>query len=175
MAIVPGEMADRRGKYAVFLVSALHGAGEPVDDIEVGTAVGNRLDSAVAPLRPAPAVDDAPLFLDPDVAGQNEHFGGNSLGSAPGGFQKPAVSCSNKSATTIHSSLSSPARIRRALAPPTAGFWPKQNSPFTFAGEHRVGEREKCIALSLKSPAELRQVSEVEVIFAAWRARPTTL
>jgi hypothetical protein len=33
-----------------------------------------------------------------------------------------------------------------------------------FAGEHGVSERQKGVALSLKAVAELRQVSEVEII-----------
>ncbi len=76
-----------------------------------------------------PLLTMLPSFSTPEAAGSTNTSVGILAGSTPGRFQKPAVSCSKRSATTIHSSLSSPARIRRALAPPTAGFWPKQNSP----------------------------------------------
>src|SRR5258707_15197155 len=72
--IVPVEAPDRLREYSVLLVDPLHRFGEPVDNIEIGTAVGNRLHSAEAPLRPAPAVDDAPLFLDPGRGGEKEHL-----------------------------------------------------------------------------------------------------
>ena len=78
-----------------------------------------------------PLLTMLPSFSTPDAAGRTNTSVGMRVGSTPGRFQKLAVSCSNRSATTIHSSLSSPARIRRALAPPTAGFWPKQKSPFS--------------------------------------------
>ena len=69
-----------------------------------------------------PLLTILPSFSTPEAAGRTNTSVGIFAGSVPGRFQKPAVSCSNRSATTIHSSLSSPARIKRALAPPTAGF-----------------------------------------------------
>src|SRR4029077_10808007 len=38
--------------------------------------------------------------------------------------------------------------------------------PFYFAGKHGVGEREKGVTLSLKAATELRQMREVEIVFA---------
>src|SRR5258708_11304563 len=90
--IVPVEAPDRLREYSVLLVDPLHRFGEPVDNIEIGTAVGNRLHSAEAPLRPAPAVDDAPLFLDPGRGGENEHLGRDSpRGGAPPPPQFPPL------------------------------------------------------------------------------------
>ena len=46
-------------------------------------------------------------------------------------FQKVAVSCSQLSLTTSHSSLRIAARSSLALSD-VAGFWPTQNMPFTL-------------------------------------------
>ncbi len=44
--------------------------------------------------------------------------------------QKAAVSISWMSRTTSQSRFARPARPSTAFCPPTAGFWPMQNSPF---------------------------------------------
>ena len=67
--IVPRKIADWLREDSVLLVGALYGLGEAVDDIEVGAAVGDRLDRLVAPLRPAPTVDDTAFFLDTGSGG----------------------------------------------------------------------------------------------------------
>ena len=46
-------------------------------------------------------------------------------------FQKVALSCSQLSLTTSHSSARMPARSMRALSD-VAGFWPMRSMPFTL-------------------------------------------
>src|SRR5258705_4920595 len=170
--IVPVEAPDRLRKYSVLLVDPLHRFGEPVDDIEIGTAVGNRLHSAEAPLRPAPAVDDAPLFLDPGRGGENEHFGRDSrrVGARPLPESRRLVLEQIGDHHPVE--LVEPGTDQTRIGAAHCGVLAETKESLYFAGEHGMGEREKRIALFLKAATELRKVSEVEVILAGGMLAP---
>jgi hypothetical protein len=70
-----------------------------------------------------------PSFSKEPTAGRRKTSVFILVGSAPGRFQKLAVSVCHMSATTIQSSLSMARLSRLASGPPTAGFWPQTISP----------------------------------------------
>src|SRR4029453_15595264 len=78
LSIIPREVANRLGERSVFLIGPLHGFGEAVDNIEVGAAVGDGFYGLIAPLRPAPAVDDAAFLLNAGTGRQYEYLSRNS-------------------------------------------------------------------------------------------------
>ena len=166
ISIIPCELADRLWKHPVLLVGTLHRLGEAVDDIEVGAAVCDGLDRLVAPLHPASAVDDAAFLLDAGTGRQNENFGGDSsrIDTRPlpetGRLMLEQIG-DHQPIELVHRRAYQPrvgAAHHRVLA--------EAEEPFDFAGQHGVGEREKRVALTLESAAQLRQMSEVEIIFA---------
>src|SRR4030095_14546840 len=75
LSIIPCELADRLREHSLFLIGPLHGFGEAVDDVEVGTAVGDGFHGLITPLRPSAAVDDAAFLLYAGTGGEHEHFG----------------------------------------------------------------------------------------------------
>ena len=170
--IVPGEVPDRLRKHPVLLVGALHGAGEAIDDIEIGAAVGDGLHRAEAPLRPAPAVDDAAFFFDAGTGGQNEHFGGNSsrIGARP--FPEARRLVLEQIGDHHPLELVQPRTNQTRVGAAHRGVLTEAEEPLHLAGEHGVGEREKSVALSLKSLAELGQIRKVEVILARGMLTP---
>src|SRR5215471_15518263 len=166
LSIVPSEMADRLWKYSILLVDAFHCFGEAIDDIEVGAAVGDGLHCLVAPLCPASAVDNAAFLLDARTGRQNEDFGGNSsrINSRPLPEARGLVleQIGDHYPIELIQTRAYQSRVGAAHR----GVLAEAEESFHLAGKHRVREREKRVALPFKSAAELRQVSEVEVILA---------
>src|SRR4029077_2113016 len=153
VSIIPCKVADRVREYTVFVVSPLHGVSESIDDIEVGAAIADGLYRAVAPLRPAPAIDDAPLFLDPGRGGKNENFGGDS--SRIGARPFPEARCFVLEQIGDHHPLElfEPRAYETRVGAAHCRILAEAEEPLQLAREHRVGEREEGVALSLKSTA----------------------
>ena len=170
--IVPGEVPDRLRKHPVLLVRALHRSGEPIDNIEIRAAVGDGLYRAEAPLRPAPAVDDAPLLLDPGRGGENEHFGRDArwIGARALPEARRLVLEQIGDHHPLELIQSRPDQTRVGAA--HRGVLAETEESLQLAVEHGVSEREKGVALSLKSLAELGQVRKVEVILARGMLTP---
>ena len=126
----------------------------------------------VAPLRPAPAVDDAAFLLDARTSRQNEDFGGNStrIGARPLPEARRLVleQVSDHHPLELIQSRAYQTRVGAAHR----GVLAETEESLQLAGEHGVSEREKGVALSLKSLAKLRQVRKVEVILARGMLTP---
>src|SRR5262249_25964504 len=166
LSIVPSEMADRLWKYSILLVDAFHCFGEAIDDIEVGAAVGDGLHCLVAPLCPASAVDDAAFLLDARTGRQNEDFGGNPSRIRARPLPEARSLVLEQIGDDHPIELIESRAYKTRIGAAHRGILAEAKQPFYLACEHGMGEREKSVALSLKSAAELRQVSEVELILA---------
>ena len=151
VAVVPGEVPDRLREHPVLLVRALHGLGEPVDDVEIGTAVGDGLHRAVAPLRPAPAVDDAALLLDAGGGGEHEHLG-RDLGRIDARPLPEARRLVLEQIGDHHPfELVQPGPDQARVGAAHRGVLAEAEEPLHLAGQHGVGEREERVALALES------------------------
>ena len=125
--------------------------GEPIDDIEIRAAVGDGLYRAEAPLRPAPAVDDAAFLLDAGRGGENEHFGRDPsrIGARPLPEARRLVleQIGDHHPLELIQSRADQTRVGAAHR----GVLAEAEESLHLAGEHGVSEREKGVALSLKS------------------------
>ena len=175
IAIIPRQVAYRLWKYAVLRVRALHGFSEAVDDIEVGAAVRDRLNRAMAPLRPAPAVDDAAFLLDAGTGRQNKDLGGDSsrinTGPLPELRGLVLEQIGDHEPIELVDGRTDQPRVGAA----DHGILAEAEEPLDFARQHRVGEREKRIALSFETSPQLRQVGKVEVVLALGVIAPPRL
>ena len=71
-----------------------------------------------------------PFFSMKNAAGSSSTSVPIFFGSAPGRFQKAAVSVSHSSWTTSISSRSRPSKVTLRLGVVTAGFWPTIHTTF---------------------------------------------
>src|SRR5688500_13651751 len=175
IAVVPREMADRIRKHAILLVGSLECLGETIHDIQVGAAVRDRLNSLVAPLGPASAVDDAAFLLDTGAGRENEDLGGNSsrIDARPLPELRSLMleQIGDHEPIELVYSRTDQARVGAAHH----GILAEAEEPLDFAREHRVGEREKRIALSFETSPQLRQVEKIEVVLTLGVLAPPRL